>query len=193
LLGDFCRFVDEILWSQIHCLIIFMPDSESIIKSSIAKNLIEELLKASGRRVYRLGADFILENITQNEEEFDRDSAAGKKIAAIPDYLVFDTDNMPLFIDVKFRRNPGSLEEELLLEKEIKEKYWETRLILVTTAEKPYFRLLIPPYFSSDQRDGWLLPVARWQALEKVKNFGIDLVQLKRFEQMAEKYYRLTP
>ncbi len=170
-----------------------MPDSESIIKSSIAKNLIEELLKASGRRVYRLGADFILENITQNEEEFDRDSAAGKKIAAIPDYLVFDTDNMPLFIDVKFRRNPGSLEEELLLEKEIKEKYWETRLILVTTAEKPYFRLLIPPYFSSDQRDGWLLPVARWQALEKVKNFGIDLVQLKRFEQMAEKYYRLTP
>jgi len=27
---------------------------------------------------------------------------------------------MPLFIDVKFRRNPGSLEEELLLEKEIK-------------------------------------------------------------------------
>jgi len=193
LLGDFCRFVDEILWSQIHCLIIFMPDSESIIKSSIAKNLIEELLKASGRRVYRLGADFILENITQNEEEFDRDSAAGKKIAAIPDYLVFDTDNMPLFIDVKFRRNPGSLEEELLLEKEIKEKYWETRLILVTTAEKPYFRLLIPPYFSSDQRDGWLLPVARWQALEKVKNFGIDLVQLKRFEQMAEKYYRFTP
>jgi len=99
-----------------------------------------------------------LENITQNEEEFDRDSAAGKKIAAIPDYLVFDTDNMPLFIDVKFRRNPGSLEEELLLEKEIKEKYWETRLILVTTAEKPYFRLLIPPYFPAISATGGFCP-----------------------------------
>lgn len=167
-----------------------MPDSENIIKNSIAKNLAEELLKASGRRVYRLGTDLILENIVQSEEEFDRDGVAGKKIAAIPDYLVFDTDNMPLFVDVKFRRHPGSLEEELLLNKEIQEKYWETRLILVTIAEKPYFRLLIPPYFSSDQREGWLLPVAHWQALEKVKNFGIDLGQLKRFEQMTEKYYK---
>ena len=165
-----------------------MPDSENIIKGKIAKTLVEELLKASGRRVYNLGTDIVLENIIQREEEFDKDSGLGAKITLIPDYIVFGTKR-PVFVEVKFRTDPGSLEEELLLENEVREKYWKVKIILVTLKEKPYFRVLVPPYFSNEKRDGWPIPVVHWRSLQKDKDFEIDLAQLGRFEEMAAKYF----
>ena len=166
-----------------------MPESENVIKGRIAQTLVEELLKASGRRVYRLGAEVTLENISQREEEFDKDSALGKKISSIPDFVVFSARNKPVFAEVKFRTDPESMEEELLLEKEASEKFWETKIILVTVKEKPFFRVASPPYFSKQARDGWPIPVARWRALEKNADFGIDLAQLQRFEELAVKYF----
>ena len=166
-----------------------MPDSENIIKGRIAKTLVEELLKASGCRVYGLGTDLFFENVTQREEEFDKDKGLGQKIALIPDYIVFGPKNKPVFIEVKFRSDPGSLEEELLLSREIREKYWKVKIIVVTLKEKPYFRVLMPPYFGNEQHDGWPVPVVRWHHLEKDKDFGVDPAQLQRFEKMAQKYY----
>ena len=166
-----------------------MPDSENIIKGRLAKTVVEELLKASGCRVYSLGTDLVLENIIQREEEFDKDSGLGARIALIPDYVVFGVKKRPVFVEVKFRTDPGSLEEELLLEREVREKYWKVKIILVTVKEKPYFRTLVPPYFANENREGWPIPVVRWRALEKDKDFGIDTAQLKRFEGMAERYY----
>ena len=58
-----------------------MPNSENIIKGKLAESLVEQLLKASGCRVYRLGSDAILENIVQLEDEFNKESDLGKKIA----------------------------------------------------------------------------------------------------------------
>ena len=58
-----------------------MPNSENIIKGKLAESLVEQLLKASGFRVYRLGSDAILENIVQLEDEFNKESDLGKKIA----------------------------------------------------------------------------------------------------------------
>ena len=165
-----------------------MPDSENIIKGKIAKTLVEELLKASGRRVYALGTDIILENIIQREEEFDKDSGLGSKIAMIPDYIVFGPKH-PVFIEVKFRTDPGSLEEELLLAREAREKYWKVKIVVVTLKERPYFRVLVPPYFSDEKRDGWPVPVVRWRSLQKDKDFIVEEAQLARFEALAEKYF----
>jgi hypothetical protein len=165
-----------------------MPDSENIIKGRIAKTLVEELLKASGRRVYNLGTDIVLENIIQHEDEFDKDKGLGAKIAMIPDYIVFGPKR-PVFIEVKFRSDPGSLEEELLLAREVREKYWKVKIVVVTLKEKPYFRVLVPPYFSNEKRDGWPVPVVRWRSLEKDKDFAVDPAQLERFEKLAEKYF----
>jgi len=41
----------------------------------------------------------------------------------------------PVFVEVKFRTDPESLEEELLLEKEALEKFWEAKIVLVTIKE----------------------------------------------------------
>ena len=98
-----------------------MQNSENVIKGKLAEGLVEQLLKASGCRVYRLGSEAVLENIVQLEDEFAKDSNLGKKIASIPDFVVMGNREKPVFVEVKFRAEPESLEEELLLEKDAQE------------------------------------------------------------------------
>lgn len=166
-----------------------MVNSENIIKGKLAESLVEQLLKASGCRVYRLGSDVMLENIVQLEDEFNKESSLGKKIASIPDFVVMGMREKPVFAEVKFRTDPESLEEELLLEKESLERFWESKIILVTTKEKPYFRVFNPPYFSKEKREGWPIPVPNWKPLEKDIDLGCDIETIKEFEKLAEKYY----
>jgi len=85
----------------------------------------------------------------------------------------------PVFVEVKFRTDPESLEEELLLEKEALEKFWEAKIVLATIKEKPYFRVLTPPYFSKEKREGWPIPVSNWKPLEKDPDLGCDAKTLK--------------
>ena len=170
-------------------IIKLMFEPESIVKGKLAESLVEQLLKASGCRVYRLGADAALENIAQLEDEFSKDSDLGKKMASIPDFAVMGCREKPVFVEVKFRADPESLEEELLLEKEAQEGFWKAKIVLVTTKEKPYFRVLTPPYFSKEKREGWPIPVANWKPLEKDEDLGCDAKTVKEFEKLAEKYY----
>ena len=166
-----------------------MANSENIIKGKLAESMVEQLLKASGCRVYRLGSEAMLENIVQLEDEFNKDSNLGKKIASIPDFVVMGNREKPIFVEVKFRTDPESLEEELLLEKESLEKFWESKIVLVTTKKKPYFRVLTPPYFSKQKREGWPIPVPNWMPLEKDDDLGCTAKIIKQFEELAEKYY----
>jgi len=166
-----------------------MANSENIIKGKLAESLVEQLLKAIGCRVYRLGSEAMLENIVQLEDEFNKDSSLGKKIASIPDFVVMGNREKPIFVEVKFRTDPESLEEELLLEKESLERFWEAKIVLVTAKEKPYFRVLTPPYFSKEKREGWPIPVPNWKPLEMDTDLGCDAKTIKEFEELAKKYY----
>ncbi len=166
-----------------------MANSENIIKGKLAEGLVEQLLKANGCRVYRLGSEATLENIVQLEDEFSKESKLGKKIASIPDFAVMGLREKPVFVEVKFRTDPESLEEELLLEKEAPEAFWEARIILVTNKEKPYFRVLTPPYFSKERREGWPIPVPNWKPLKDDLDLGCDKKTMAQFEELVEKYY----
>ena len=95
----------------------------------------------------------------------------------------------PILVEVKYRTDPESLEEELLLEKESLEKFWEAKIVLVTVKEKPYFRILTPPYFSKEKREGWPIPVINWKPLEKDLDLGCNRETIKQFEELAKKYY----
>jgi hypothetical protein len=166
-----------------------MAISENVLKGKIAENLIEELLKRCGNRVYRLGSDAQLENIVQLEQDFGKDSHIGKKISSIPDFAIIGALGLPQLLEVKFRTDPESLEEELLMEKEPLEKFWEAKIVVVTPKEKPYFRILTPPYFVKEKRDGWPIPVFRWMALENDRDILIEAEILREFDGLVRKYY----
>ena len=129
-------------------------DPQSILKGKIAENLVRELLEKNGLRVYSLGQKKLLEELEQTENSFSWESKTGKKISSIPDFIVFNNESKSCFVEVKFRSDPESLEEVLLLEKEYIEKYWEAKIIIVTQKEKPYFRIVSPPYFSKQKKEG---------------------------------------
>lgn len=50
---------------------------ENIVKGRIAEGLIGELLKKCGNKVYRFGYEAVLQNLTQLEKSFDRESEVG--------------------------------------------------------------------------------------------------------------------
>jgi len=97
---------------------------ENILKGKIAENLVEEMLKKAGNRVYRFGSEEVLKNLIQSEKKLDRESEIGRKIASLPDFIVISQMKKPILVEVKFRTNPEALEEQLLLEKEYLEKFW---------------------------------------------------------------------
>lgn len=166
-------------------------DPENILKGKMAESLVEQLLKNAGNRVFRFGFEVVLQSLVQMEKGFDRESEVGKKISSFPDFIIANQTKKPFFVEVKFRKDPESLEEELLLEKEYLEKFWEAKIILVTT-KKPYFRVLNPPYFKKEKREGWPIPVFNWQPIENDLDFMIPPLLVKNFSQLVEKYYQKT-
>lgn len=163
-------------------------EPENILKGKMAESLVEEMLKKAGNKVYRFGNIDFLTNLLQTEKSLNRESEFGKKIASIPDLILISQMKKPIFIEVKFRKDFEALEEELLLEKEYLEKFWEAKIILVTT-KKPYFRVLNPPYFKKEKREGWPIPVFDWQPIEADLDLGIKYSVLKSFEKLVRKYY----
>ncbi|MFH0987327.1 MAG: hypothetical protein V1841_00320 [Patescibacteria group bacterium] len=165
-------------------------EAENILKGKIAEVLVEELLRRCRNKVYRFGNGEILKNLSQSEKFFDREGGIGRKISSIPDFLVTTKERKIYFLEVKFRSDPEALEEELLLEKEIIEKIWKAKIVLVTSKEKPYFRVLIPPYFAKEKREGWPIPVLNWLPLEDDPDLNVKSKVLKEFNELIEKYYR---
>lgn len=167
-----------------------MATTESVLKGKLAESLVEQLLKASGCRVYRLGSEATLENIVQLEDEFSKDSDLGKKISSIPDFVVMGNREKSVFVEVKYRTDPESLEEELLLEKEAPEIFWEAKIVLVTAKERPYFRVLTPPYFSKEKREGWPIPVPNWKPLKNDIDLGCDSKLMEKYEELVKKFFK---
>lgn len=165
-------------------------DPQSILKGKIAESLARELLEKSDIHVYSLSQKKLLEELEQAEASFKWDSKTGKKISSIPDFLVFTKKAKSFFIEVKFRSDPESLEEVLLIEKEYLERYWEAKILIITPKEKPYFRITSPPYFSKEKKEGWPIPVFNWLPLEDDPDLEIDSKTIKEFERLAEKYYK---
>ena len=64
-----------------------MIEPESILKGRMAESLVEELLKQCGNKVYRFGYEAVLQNLTQLEKAFDRESEVGQRIKSIPDFM----------------------------------------------------------------------------------------------------------
>lgn len=164
-------------------------DAENILKGKMAEVLVEELLKECKNKVYRFERGEILYSLIQFEKTFNRESKIGKKISSIPDFIVINKKGKPLFLEVKFRTDPEALEEELLLEKESLEKFWKAKIILVTSKEKPFFRVIAPPYFVKEKREGWPIPVLNWLPIEDDPELKVKSKILKDFEKLVEKYY----
>ena len=165
-------------------------DTDNLLKGKIAEVLTEELLKECKSKVYRFGNRELIYNLIQFEKTFNRESKIGRKISSLPDFLIITREKKYFFIEVKFRSDPEALEEELLLEREFLEKFWKARIILVTSKEKPFFRILHPPYFSREKREGWPIPVLNWLPLEDDPDLKVKSKILKRFEKLVEKYYK---
>jgi len=165
-------------------------DPENILKGKIAEVLVEELLRECKNKVYRFGNGEILQNLIQSEKSFNREGKTGRKISSIPDFVIVTKEKESLFLEVKFRADPEALEEELLLEKEFLERFWKAKIVLVTSKEKPYFRVLTPPYFAKEKREGWPIPVLNWLPLEDDPELKVKSKILKKFERLIEKYYQ---
>jgi hypothetical protein len=166
-----------------------MKKPENVIKGKIAEILTLLLLEKAGNRVYNFGANSLFEELEKKEPQLDRESDFGRKIMSLPDFIVITKNQKPVFVEVKFRTHFEALEEELLLEKDILEKFWEAKIILLTP-QKPYFRILNPPYFKKIKKEGWPIPVFNWQTLDKDPLFRIEPKILKEFEEFVAKYFK---
>jgi len=154
-------------------------DPENILKGRMAESLVEELLKESGNKVYRFGYEAVLQNLTQLEKIFDRDSEVSQRIRSIPDFIVINKEGKPSFVEVKFRTNLKVYAEQIK-RLELIAKFWKAKIILVTT-EKPYFRISYSPYLTNKKE--W-----DWWPLERDKDLEVNKKILEEFDGLVEKY-----
>lgn len=156
-------------------------DPENMLKGRMAETLVEDLLKQSGNSVYRFGYEAILQNLTQIQQNFDRYSDAGERIRAIPDFIVVDYVGKPIFLEVKFRWDGKPHREDVERFKKI-ETFWNARMILVNCVEKPYFRIIDPPYLDVSTT------LFNWKPLCDDSVWSIDKNVYAHFESLVEKY-----
>jgi RNAse (barnase) inhibitor barstar len=164
--------------------------AENMLKGRMAETLVDEMLKRSDNLVYRFGYEAVLQNLTQIERHFDRDSEMGQRLRAIPDFVVMDENGAPTFVEVKFRRDPlDSLHEETIEVLERVEKYWNALIVFVNSAEKPYFRICKPPYFKnfSQPKRGLV-----FEPLTSMAAWNISADVYDEYEALVEKYLKPT-
>ena len=152
---------------------------ENILKGRMAESLVEELLKRCGNKVYRFGYEAVLQNLTQLDKSFDRESEVGQRISSIPDFIVINQNKISI-VEVKFRTDPVLYEKDTKKLKLI-EEFWRAKIVLVTPIG-PYFRVSTPPYFDGK---GNLNSIP----IEKDSDMGITPDILKEFNELVEKYF----
>jgi len=157
-----------------------MIEPENILKGRITESLIEELLKQCGNKVYRFGYEAVLQNLTQLEKVFDRESEVGQRIKSIPDFIIINKKRKPFFVEAKFRTN-FVVHSKDIKRIELVEKFWKAKIIIVTS-EKPYFRISSSPYLNKEQQWTWI-------PLEEDKDLNITHDTLNQFNELVEKYY----
>jgi len=150
---------------------------ENMLKGRIAETLVEELLRQSGNIVYRFGYEAIVQNLTQLEESFDRNSEVGERIKVMPDFIVIDKRRSPVFLEVKFRRKPELHKDDYEKFEKIN-KLWSAKIIFVNCWEQPYFRISDPPYFDKNKnlRQRPMLQETRWKIDQELYDIYEDLV-----------------
>lgn len=160
-------------------------DPENMLKGRMAETLFEELMRQSGNIVYRFGYEAIMQNLSQLEGSFDRNSEVGEKIRAIPDFIVIDKNGEPSFVEVKFRWKPDEeVYNETLEILERVRKYWGAKIVFVNCWEQPYFRISESPYIDRNNK------IAS-RPLTSEKNWKIDMKVYAEFENLVHRY--LTP
>lgn len=154
--------------------------AESMLKGRMAETLVEELLRKSDNTVYRFGYEAILQNLSQIKKAFDVHTEVGKKIRALPDFIVIDTKGDPIFLEVKFRANGVPHDDDTERLDRVK-KFWNAKMIFVNCSKKPFFRVSDPPYFGEDGKfiSKPLIEEGEWK---------IDKEVYKKYESLVEKY-----
>lgn len=162
---------------------------ENIIKGRIAETLVNELLRACGNKVYRFGYESILQNLTQLEQTFQRNTETGKIIRSIPDLVVVSKEGKPFFVEVKFRDKENLnyfIERDLLGIMDRLFDYWNGVLVLVTN-EQTYFRVYDKSLYRRTQSQISI----DYAAIEKYKEFNVNLSKLQKFNNLVEKYLKI--
>ena len=154
--------------------------AEGMLKGRMAESMVEEILRKSGNSVYRFGYEAILQNLTQIQNAFDRHTDAGERIHSIPDFIVLDQNNEPLFLEVKFRAN-GKLHKDDKNRLEKIKEFWNAKILLVNCKNKPYFQISEPPYFDNNGQ-------LTLKPLREEKDWKIDEEIYKEAEVLVEKY-----
>ncbi|MDD3735056.1 MAG: hypothetical protein PHO31_01095 [Candidatus Pacebacteria bacterium] len=157
-------------------------EPENVLKGRMGECLVEELLKQCGNKIYRFGYEAVLQNLTQLEDIFDRESEVGQRISSIPDFIVVNKKKI-LLVEVKFRTELPFYENDIKKLKLI-EEFWRAKIILITPA-MPYFRVSDPPYFDKKGKLNFI-------PLDLDKDLGVTNDILKKFNVLVEKYFRLT-
>lgn len=159
-------------------------DPESMLKGRMAETLVEELFKNSGNTIYRFGYEAILQNLTQIERSFNGENETEKRIRAIPDFIVIDSNDNPTFLEVKYR-NDGKLHANDHERLNRIKKFWDAKIIFVNCASKPYFKISAPPYY--DEKGTFIS-----KPLSEEKLWKIDPEAYKKSEYLVEKYLANT-
>ncbi len=154
--------------------------SEGMLKGRMAETLVEELLKKSGNTVYRFGFEAIMQNLTQIKKSFDAHSDAGKRIRAIPDFIVIDASGNPMFVEVKFRRH-GKLHKNDRERLDRIGSFWSAKIVFVNSTQKPFFKVSSAPYVG---KNGELI----CQPMTEQQGWKIDPVVYDEFETLVERY-----
>ncbi len=157
-------------------------EPENLLKGRMAESLIEELLKKCGNKVYRFGYEAVLQNLTQLERVFDRESEMGHRISSIPDFIVINKQGKPFLVEVKFRTDLVVFNSNEIRRLEFIEKFWKAKIILLTT-QQPYFRVSNSPYLNEKQEWNWI-------PIKEDSNFEISDDILGEFNKLLEKYYK---
>jgi hypothetical protein len=156
--------------------------AEGMLKGRMAEIMVEEMLKKSGNTVYRFGYEAILQNLTQIQKSFDRHTDASERIHCIPDFIVLNDKESPIFLEVKFRADGQlhSYDKERL--RKIKE-FWNAKILFINCLTKPYFQLTNPPYFDKEGN-------IKLQSLLEEKGWKIDEKIYHEYENLVDKYLR---
>ena len=143
--------------------------------------LINELLSECGNTVYRFGYETILQNLTQSDREFDRQTETGRQISCTPDFVVVNRYKKPFFVEVKFRSSLENHLEDFVSDLNKIQKFWRAKVIVVIP-EEPYFRIMNPPYI--DSRGNLIFGI-----LEDDPDLNVSGEDLKNFCPLVQKYF----
>lgn len=151
-------------------MVLFNP--ENVVKSRIAQSIVEEMFRYSGYQVYRFGYESVLRNLLQTSEKPDKDDEFSKVVARMPDLLVVK-DNLPNFIEVKFRKDGNLTRNEVI-------SWHEGRIILVF----PF-----PPYFKISRIEEFVR-TGKLYELDKDHFIPVDKRIINLFIPLVEKYFK---